>query len=122
MAVNNISCTIRAFSYAEFRQCQQAGQAGISVSINGSSIQGSPFQATIRPGAAAAAQTFVSGPDAQGCIAALQCSFIINARDAYGNARPDGKDAFVASTAMGTILDVVSSGPGQGTYQASVAE
>ena len=60
----------------------------------GVDIGGSPFKLTVDPGPTHANGCSASGPGITGGYTGMETSFVIQARDYYGNARTTGNDIF----------------------------
>ena len=93
----------------------QAGNLKLDVTLDGMAINGSPFLGAIRAGPLAPLQTLFSGADLAGCIADTPCSFLVTARDSFGNVRLDELDAISALGPPGAKTSVTA--VGQGVYQ-----
>ena len=67
----------------------------LHVSVNGTRVQGSPFQPHIEAGTVVASQCTASGPSLYDGVAGLPICFRVQARDKNGNGRTIGGDLFM---------------------------
>lgn len=92
-----------------------AGTDQVAVTVNGTPINGSPFESTVEPGDIAPSQAiFVGKPGAR---AGRPYTFTVATRDAHGNALTEGGDTVtchVAGKEDRDLFDVVDNG--DGTY------
>jgi hypothetical protein len=80
--------------YAVEYVAECAGTAELSVEVMGASIQLSPFQVAVSPGAADAGQSVAFGDAVQvGCLG-VEAVFTIQAKDKFGNQLVTGGDKF----------------------------
>ena len=81
----------------EFHYSYRTARAGVyfvSVLLDGVDIGGSPFKLTVDPGPTHANGCSASGPGITGGYTGVETSFVITARDYYGNSRGTGGDVF----------------------------
>ena len=81
----------------EFHYSYRTARAGmyfVSVLYDGVDIGGSPFKLTVDPGPTHANGCSCSGPGITGGYTGMETSFVIQARDYYGNNRTVGNDIF----------------------------
>eukprot|EP00698_Gefionella_okellyi_P019273 TRINITY_DN5888_c0_g1_i1.p1 TRINITY_DN5888_c0_g1~~TRINITY_DN5888_c0_g1_i1.p1 ORF type:complete len:5059 (-),score=1335.09 TRINITY_DN5888_c0_g1_i1:98-15274(-) len=89
---------------------QHAGSYKAVVTLAGKPVQGSPLTLVTTAAAAYAQSCTVVGAGAQSFVAGDECSFIVQARDRFGNDRFVGADAFTVDVAgteggMGRVED-----------------
>lgn len=72
----------------------KAGVYFVGVLYEGVDIGGSPFKLTVDPGPTHANGCSASGPGIHGSYTMVETSFVIQARDYFGNARNNGGDVF----------------------------
>ncbi|EKX46192.1 hypothetical protein GUITHDRAFT_163003 [Guillardia theta CCMP2712] len=81
----------------EFHYSYRTARAGtyfVSVLYEGVDIGGSPFKLTVDPGPTHANGCSAAGPGITGGYTGIETSFMIHARDYYGNSRTSGGDIF----------------------------
>lgn len=81
----------------EFHYSYRTARAGVyfvAILLDGVDIGGSPFKLTVDPGPTHANGCSASGPGITGGYTGMETSFVIQARDYYGNNRTSGGDVF----------------------------
>jgi len=79
-----------------------AGRYRIAVALQGAALRASPLDLTVTPGPVSPAQCTISVTGTRSAVLNTETSFVIQARDAFGNARTAGTDVF---DAMITTVD-----------------
>jgi len=81
----------------EFHYSYRTARAGVyfvAVMLDGIDVGGSPFKLTVDPGPTHANGCSAAGPGITGGYTGMETSFVVQARDFYGNARATGGDVF----------------------------
>uniref|UniRef100_A0A7S1DTW6 Ig-like domain-containing protein n=3 Tax=Hemiselmis andersenii TaxID=464988 RepID=A0A7S1DTW6_HEMAN len=100
-------------TYAGTYMCRWSGDFALYVTLDGTPVGQSPYMVGVKPGATLAQNcecTLVKMPMSRlVCMAGVQCSFVIFAKDRYGNQREEGGDEFTVkcrgpSAQVGAVL------------------